>query len=33
LDPGRAQRWTEKAPKGYAMTAMAVDVAPGGGEN
>ena len=26
------QRWTERAPEGYAMTAMAVDVAPGGGD-
>jgi hypothetical protein len=26
------QRWTEKPPRGYAMTAMAVDVAPGGGD-
>lgn len=26
------QRWTEKPPKGIAMTAMAVDVAPGGGD-
>ena len=24
------QRWTEQPPQGYAMTAMAVDVAPGG---
>jgi len=26
------QRWTPKPPEGYAMTAMAVDVAPGGGD-
>jgi hypothetical protein len=26
------QRWEEKPPRGYAMTAMAVDVAPGGGD-
>lgn len=26
------QRWTPRAPEGYAMTAMAVDVAPGGGD-
>jgi hypothetical protein len=26
------QRWTERAPEGYAMTAVAVDVAPGGGD-
>jgi hypothetical protein len=26
------QRWTDKPPQGYAMTAMAVDVAPGGGD-
>lgn len=26
------QRWTERPPEGYAMTAMAVDVAPGGGD-
>jgi hypothetical protein len=26
------QRWTERQPQGYAMTAMAVDVAPGGGD-
>lgn len=26
------QRWTEHPPKGEAMTAMAVDVAPGGGD-
>lgn len=26
------QRWTERAPEGFAMTAMAVDVAPGGGD-
>jgi hypothetical protein len=26
------QRWTAKPPEGFAMTAMAVDVAPGGGD-
>ena len=26
------QRWTPKPPDGYAMTALAVDVAPGGGD-
>lgn len=26
------QRWTEELPKGVAMTALAVDVAPGGGD-
>lgn len=26
------QRWTDRPPQGYAMTAMAVDVAPGGGD-
>lgn len=26
------QRWTPRPPQGYAMTAMAVDVAPGGGD-
>lgn len=26
------QRWTPQQPQGYAMTAMAVDVAPGGGD-
>lgn len=26
------QRWTERPPEGYAMTAMSVDVAPGGGD-
>jgi hypothetical protein len=26
------QRWTPRPPDGYAMTAMAVDVAPGGGD-
>jgi len=26
------QRWTERPPEGYAMTAMAIDVAPGGGD-
>ncbi|MCK9549130.1 terminase [Aquamicrobium sp.] len=26
------QRWTDRPPEGFAMTAMAVDVAPGGGD-
>ena len=26
------QRWTDRLPEGFAMTAMAVDVAPGGGD-